>query len=394
MNGGWNIFRRLRDTRSIASKVFGLVILAVSLLGVGCAAIREPYSATDQAEARIAGMDRVRAWADSPGPRSIGRGTSAMPIMLALSGGGAEGAVAGFLNGWSRSGSRPPFGIVSGTSVGALMAPFAFLGSAYDSALQEIFTSGQIESLLRLDGVRGLFGSGIYQTEPLKQLIERYTDDALLDAIAREYRKGRSLFIITTNIDSQRAVIWNMTAIAASDQPERLDLFRRLLAASASIPGVFAPTLIELETGGKRFAEMHVDGSVISSVPAVQEVALLGKLSKPASVRPKVYVIINGKLDPDFDVVADGTLSIVARSFWMTVKANTRNALSRTHDLAQRNNWQIPGHVDRAGSPDRDFEFQFRYRLSTRAVQLRLRARTLRQSMAGRIAVIHDAGGC
>jgi predicted acylesterase/phospholipase RssA len=342
MNGGWNIFRRPWDTGSTASSVLGLFILAVSLLGSGCVAVREPYGATDQAEARIAGMDSVRAWADSPDRLLFGGGTAALPIMLALSGGGAEGAYgAGFLNGWSYSGSRPLFGIVSGTSVGALMAPFAFLGSAYDLALKEIFTSGKIESLLRLDGVRGLFGSGIYQTEPLKQLIERYTDNALLDAIAREYHRGRLLFIITTNIDSQRAVIWNMTAIAASDQPERLNLFRRLLTASASIPGVFAPTFIEVEIGGKRFSEMHVDGSVISSVPAVQEVALLGKLPKPASVRPKVYVIINGKLEPDFDVVADGTLSIAARSFWTTVKANTRNALSRTHDLAQRNNWEF-----------------------------------------------------
>jgi predicted patatin/cPLA2 family phospholipase len=324
------------------SSVLGLFTLALSLIGSGCGTIREPYSAIDQAGARIAGMDRIRAWADSPGPLFFGRGMSAMPTMLALSGGGAEGAFgAGFLKGWSHTDRRPPFGIVIGTSVGALMAPFAFLGADYNSALEEIFTNGQMESLLRFDGVSGLFASGVYQTEPLKQLIAHYCDDTLLDAIAHEYRKGRFLFIITANIDAQRAVIWNMTAIAASDQPERLDLFRRLLIASASIPGVFAPTFIDVETGGKRFAEMHVDGSVISSVPAVQEVALLGKLPKPASVRPKIYVIINGKLEPDFDVVAGGTLSIVARSFWTTVKANTRNALIRTYELAQRNNWEF-----------------------------------------------------
>mgnify|MGYP002127650134 CR=1 FL=1 len=70
---------------------------------------------------------------------------------LALSGGGANGAFgAGFLNGWSTTRSRPVFKIVTGVSTGALMAPFAFLGPAYDDALREFYTSTASRNIFRM----------------------------------------------------------------------------------------------------------------------------------------------------------------------------------------------------------------------------------------------------
>ena len=58
-------------------------------------------------------------------------GRAVAPAYLALSGGGADGAYgAGVLNGWTASGTRPEFTVVSGVSTGALIAPFAFLGSS------------------------------------------------------------------------------------------------------------------------------------------------------------------------------------------------------------------------------------------------------------------------
>ena len=331
-----------RPGRTAATALAATALIA-ALLGAGCSTFRKSYSQADYAEARIAGMPHIRAWADNSRQSFLRVASSAAPLnILTLSGGGAEGAYgAGFLSGWSDSGSRPRFDIVTGTSVGALMAPFAFLGDEYDSTLKDIFTSGRIESLLRLDGINGVIGSGVFKTEPLRQLVERHADNILLEAIAAEHRKGRSLFVVTANIDAQRAVIWNMTAIAASDHPGRLDLFRRVLIASASIPGVFAPTFIDVETDDKQFAEMHVDGSVISNVPAVPEALLLDKLPTRSTPHPKLYIIVNGKLAPDFDVVADGTLSIVARSFWTSVKSNTRNTLIATYEFARRNAWEF-----------------------------------------------------
>jgi hypothetical protein len=194
------------------------------------------------------------------------------------------------------------------------------------------------------------------------------------------------LFVVTANIDAQRAVIWNLTAIAASGHPGRLDLFRRVLIASASIPGIFAPTFIDVETDDKRFAEMHVDGSVISNVPAVPEALLLDKLPRRTTAHPRLYIIVNGKLVPDFDLVADGTLSIVARSFFTTVKANTRNTLIATYEFAQRNDWEFRATAIEHEHVIATSSFNFDTAYLRDPVRLRLRAWPLRPGLADHAA--------
>jgi hypothetical protein len=324
-------------------------VVSVALLPalVGCASVaRIPYTRGVQAAASIPGIPQARIWGDgdSDWPSLIDSAAAheRRVTVLALSGGGAEGAYgAGFLKGWSETGTRPVFTIVTGTSVGALIAPFAFLGTSYDARLSMIFSSGEMENLLRLDGLSGLLGSGVFKVAPFKQLIAQYADEAMINAIAAEHRKGRRLFVVTANVDAQRSVIWNMGAIASSNDPHRLDLFRTILLASASIPGIFAPVLIEVEADGKRFAEMHVDGGVISNILAVPEPLLLSKVGRGGGLKPQLFVIVNGKLAPDFIVVDDRTLPIVARSFWTTVKANTRNTLIATYDFTRRNAWEF-----------------------------------------------------
>lgn len=336
------------------------IAVAAASLGAACSTVRQPYSQADHAGARIAGMPYVRAWADDPQLPMLRPSATASLTILTLSGGGAEGAYgAGFLNGWSESGTRPRFSIVTGTSVGALMAPFAFLGPEYDPVLRQIYVDGGMSSLLSVDGLNGLIGSSVFKADPLKRLIEHYADVALIDAIAAESRKGRLLYVVTTNVDAQRAVIWDLTAIAASTSAGRYDLFRRVLMASCALPGIFPPTFIDVETDGKHFAEMHVDGSVTSNVLAVPEALLLAKLPKVAGAHSKLYVVVNGKLEPDFDVVADHTLSIVARSFWTTVKANTRNTLIATWEFTRRNGWDFHATAIERDHPIATASFDF-----------------------------------
>lgn len=268
--------------------------------------------------------------------------TSPHRLILALSDGGAEGAFgAGLLVGWTEAGNRPEFSMISGTSSGALIAPFAFLGASHDPTLKGLFTGGFAETLLHVDGLNAIFGSGVFKTEPLKLLIAHYVDEDLLQLVAIQHRRGRRLFIVTTNIDAQRTAVWNMGAIAASDYSGRLQLFRDILVASASAPGLFAPAYIEVQAGNARFQEMHVDGAVTSNVLAVPESVLLQKVVFKNAAKPKLYIIVNGKITSDFAVIGDGTLSIVARSFYSSVKANTRNTLIATYDFARRNGWQF-----------------------------------------------------
>ena len=187
-----------------------------------------------------------------------------------------------------------------------------------------------------------MFGAGVFKTEPLKRLIARYVDEAMLERIAAEYRKGRRLLVVTTNLDAQRTAVWDMGAIAASGAPGALALFRDVLVASASVPGVYSPVLINVEGEGRRFDEMHVDGGVRANLLVVPESLLLSSVPPPASgVHPRVYIVMNDKLEQDFEVVEGKALTIVARSFTTAVKANTQNTLIATYDFARRNKWDF-----------------------------------------------------
>ena len=164
----------------------------------------------------------------------------------------------------------------------------------------------------------------------------------MLEAIAREYRAGRRLYVVTTNLDAQRTAIWDMGKIADSRDPGALDLFRNVLTASASIPGVFSPVLIEVEAQGRHFAEMHVDGGVTTNVLIVPDAVLAsGTALFAPDARPKVYVVMNGKLSPDFEVVRASTLPIVTRSFETSVRANTRSTLLASYQFAKNRNWEF-----------------------------------------------------
>ena len=101
-------------------------------------------------------------------------------------------------------------------------------------------------------------------SKPLSRLLAKYVTPEVLSAVATEYAKGRALYIGTTDLDSGRPVSWNMGAIASSETPGALDLFRRVLIAATSIPGAVSPVMIDVEIDGKRFQEMHVDGGVIT----------------------------------------------------------------------------------------------------------------------------------
>src|SRR5215510_2685992 len=324
-------------------------VAACALALASCTNVtRIPYTQQEQAAAVIPGIPDARIWADDPAIASVrasvvSRVPPKQPVVLALSGGGADGAFgAGLLAGWSARGTRPQFTLVTGASAGALIAPFAFLGPAYDETLTSVFATGEMANLLQTEGLAGLFGTGLFKTEPLRDLVARHVDAPMLAAIAREYRAGRRLYVVTTNLDAQRTAIWDMGKIAASDEPGALDLFRNVLTASASIPGVFSPMLIDVDMDGRHTAEMHVDGGVTTNVLILPEAVLVsGTPVFPPDARPKVYVIMNSKLNPDFEVVRASTLPIVTRSFETSVRANTRNTLLASYQFAKGRNWNF-----------------------------------------------------
>ena len=292
---------------------------------------RPPFTAAEDAAATIPGMPDARFWADStddfikalpekPGP------------WLTLSSGGSDGAFgAGLLNGFTASGKRPDFAVVTGASTGALIAPFAFAGPRYDDALRDAFTKISAADVFEI----GATPESFLDTWPLKDLIAKQVTPTLIADIAAQYRAGRRLFIVTTNLDSERSVVWNMGAIAAHGGDRAIKLFRTVLLASSSIPGAFPPVQIDVESDGKHFSEMHVDGGVGGQF-FVAPAALMAATSDYRLPATALYVVVNSGLQPDFQVVERSTAQILAQSVGMAVKVDTRLMLDRAYLVAKR----------------------------------------------------------
>jgi hypothetical protein len=243
---------------------------------------------------------------------------------LAISGGGGDGAYgAGLLAGWTLSGTRPQFEIVTGISTGALTAPYAFLGPNYDGRLKEIYTTISEKDVLRSSGPLGaLFGASLTDNSPLKALVAKHVTADLVDLIGAENAKGRKLLVGTTNLDAQRPVVWDMTAIAASGNPDRVQLFRDVLVASAAIPGVFPPQLIRVQADGKSYEELHVDGGTTTQAFLLSGENSLKDVDKALNFPRKrsLYVIINGTFAPQAEKTETKTLAIAARSISTLIK--------------------------------------------------------------------------
>jgi Patatin-like phospholipase len=311
------------------SKIRLAILVAASVSLQGCATIhREPFTEAQQVDAEIPGISLARFWADAPdAARRMSptfAGAQGERTMLALSGGSDNGAYgAGLLNGWSRSGTRPEFTIVTGVSTGALIAPLAFLGPDQDATLERVFTTSAAKDIYR-----GRFAPSIplspsaASTKPLARLIGSVMTDALIDRVGREHARGRRLFVGTANLDAQRMVIWNMGAIAASDAPGRYLLFRQVLLASSAIPAFFTPVMIESRRAGRTISEMHVDGSTTAQMLTLPDEAITGDRPAAGSRPQQIYLIVNNKLNGEFRLVNPKTIPIASRSISLNLRSS------------------------------------------------------------------------
>lgn len=256
---------------------------------------------------------------------------------LAISGGGDDGAFgSGVLVGWTEAGHRPQFDIVTGVSTGALIAPFAFLGPAYDPQLRQVYTTVSSNDVYVDRGILGgLLSDAISDTTPLSKMISRFFDVAIMNAIAREYRKGRLLFIGTTNLDAQQPTIWNIGAIAASGHPDALELIRKILRASSAVPGFFQPVMIDVVLNGQHYQELHVDGGAIAQIFLYPPNISLNRFMNRNQNR-EAYLIRNAREDVSGTNVQRRTLSVGGRAISVMIHASGENDLTRIYFVAQR----------------------------------------------------------
>jgi len=292
---------------------------------------RTPFTAAEDAASTIAGIPEARFWADSES--DFQRALPAPGPWLVLSSGGEDGAFgAGLLAGLTAAGNRPDYAVVTDVSTGALMAPFAFAGPRYDDALRKAYTEVSAADIFEAGSSTG---ESFVNSWPLKELIAKQITPELMADIAAAHRSGRRLFVVTTNLDAERSVVWNMGAIAAHGGEDAIKLFRDVLLASAAVPGAFPPVLIDVEANGKRFQEMHADGGIGGQF-FVAPAALMATTSDYRLPATQLYIVVNTGLERDFKVVDRFAPSILTQAVGAAVKVDTRMMLSLSYAVAKR----------------------------------------------------------
>jgi hypothetical protein len=336
-----------------------VVLLCAMLAACAAAPQRQPLPQELADRAEVPGIPAARHWADEPPnafrdwlklpdaelqamyPALVGRPHR----YLLISGGGGDGAFgAGLLVGWTAAGNRPEFQIVTGISTGAIIAPFAFLGPAYDDTLRELYTSFSSDDLVRKRNlVQVLRGDAALDTTPMMDLLDRYLGDAQIAAIAAEGRRGRSLLIGTTNLDAGRPVIWDVTRIAMSGAPDARQLIHDIIRASSAIPGAFPPVMFQVQVDGKRYDELHVDGGVTSQVFLGAAGLDWRKIAERlrAEGAPQLYVIRNARLAPQWAPVERRLGPIMSRSIASLIRDQGIGDMARIYMIAARDGMEF-----------------------------------------------------
>jgi predicted acylesterase/phospholipase RssA len=339
-----------------ATRVSLTVTLALLLTACGTIPFRNPLPQTNDELAPIPGLssearfwgdqapelllERLRVWSPEEMQAFIPSWYGNALNFLAISGGGQDGAFgAGLMNGWTAAGTRPEFQIVTGISTGALSAPFVFLGPDYDDALKAVYTTNSTGDLVESRPWTVIATSdAAFDNGKLRAVIAGFVDAEMVRRLAVEYHRGRRLFVGTTNLDAGRPVVWNITSIAASDYPEKQDLIVDILLASAAIPGIFPPVLIEVEVDGTTYDEIHVDGGAVSQVFVYPSTLDFRRVLERLQVTEpfNIYVIRNSKLKPKWKPIEAEIFTITSTSVSSLIRTQGLGDLSSIYLLSQR----------------------------------------------------------
>lgn len=347
-----------------------IVLLALLGISVGCSSITKRHPVPgDQVYDRhiLPGVPAVRAWSGTLSSEftadliesvhqeerakiRINSEGSPNINVLTLSGGSIYGAFgAGFMDGWTQSGTRPMFKVVTGISAGSIIAPFAFLGPEYDGVLKMMFTAVNTEDIFKYRGLSILWSGSLLDSAPLAGLIELHINQSVLEAVAQAHRQGRRLYIGTTNLDEDRMVVWNMGAIANSGHPKALDLFRKVILASSSMPAVFPPVFINVEVDGKTYDEMHVDGGIKAEIfltaatVNITEIRRQLRLQETSGTRTKIFIIRNAAVRSSPKPIPRNIVQISKQAIMSLTKSQAIKDLIHIYDISQKHgfdyNW-------------------------------------------------------
>jgi hypothetical protein len=243
--------------------------------------------------------------------------------ILSISGGGQNGAFgAGFLIGWRESGQRPEFDAVGGVSTGALLATHALLGTpADDASLEEMYTTITKDNIYQDRGLIEIISGAdsLRDTAPLRVLIAKHITAKTLKRVAAAFKENRLLVVGTTNVDYGQTWVWNMSLIARDG---KLDLYRKVLLASASFPIVFPPVEID--------GHLFVDGAARSNL-VVPGMGGITKPKPPLHGKGNVFIMNNGRLNHPPEALRRALGDVAATTISVMMDQSMQTALTRSY---------------------------------------------------------------
>ncbi len=270
--------------------------------------------------------------------------TGQLPVrdILIISGGGAKGAFgAGFLEAWGevRKGplTRPEFDVVTGVSTGALIAPYAFIGSSQSYADIAKFYATPEANLIKKRGTLFFLPGNVslYDNRNLQDFIHEQIDGAVLRGIAKGSAEDRLLLIGATNLDLGIGQVFDVGREARRaieiGSPNRV---HSILLASSAIPGMFPP----IELDGLYYADGGISSQVftLTMLHHGDNPVARWRAEHPGATAPKLrfWVIVNEALTLDLDVTQPRWTAITARSLRMLMRSGMLSALRDIEELA------------------------------------------------------------
>ncbi len=263
--------------------------------------------------------------------------------LLAMTTGGQYGAFSsGFMTGWTESGRRPDFAVVTGASAGGVVAPLVFAGPEFDDRLRLNAGIGTGDVVRRRSVLELLGASSLFSTAPLQRAVQAAVDDRLVKAIAARWRAGNDLFLGATNLDQGRFELFDIGAFAAMEGVPagvKRDCLVGAVMATSAIPGLFPPKRI----GGDLYTDAGVRQSVF--LRGVRDGIRDSERALGIDVRVTATLLVNSDLMVRVARTETGLLDLAGRTFTLVSDEGLRESLVETVDLAQASGWRLRAAV-------------------------------------------------
>ena len=346
-------------------KLYQLLIIITCFSALsGCAHVRYAVPENLVGRAEVVGMPDIRYYIDKPDSFFMMRqslvdsfkdegksdylvdGVKTYPVLI-IGGGVSNSAYGiGLLNGWLKGGSRPVFKIVTGYSSGSVLAVATFSGKDYEDRIADLFTSISTKDFVKQKSIFGiLFGDSVNSSDLFAKKINDIVDEKLMVKIAQEHKKGRRLYVGTTDFDAQGFVIWDMGALASQGGPDAVKMFRKIILASCAFPAMNPPVYFQVEAGGRRYEEMHVDGGVISGLFYISQlmegVESIVQYSgaNPGGFKTRLYVLNLCYMSPHSRQVKDNMVDMTSRLIETNGESKMIGDTYRVYAYAKEKGW-------------------------------------------------------